>query len=60
MVLVFALFSWTVAVVNILVYLSRNRLSPRFINKATMVEPIQGDEEILLQSRSKINKRKHG
>jgi hypothetical protein len=38
-------FSWTVAVVYILVYLSRNRLSPRFINKATTAEPIQGDEE---------------
>jgi hypothetical protein len=38
----------------------RNRLSPHFINKATTAEPIQGDEEILLQSRSKINKRKYG
>jgi hypothetical protein len=37
----------------------RNRLLPRFINKATTAEPIQDGEKILLQSRSKINKRKH-
>jgi hypothetical protein len=34
-------------------------LPPRFINKATTAEPIQGDEEILLQSTLKINTRKH-
>jgi hypothetical protein len=39
---------------------SRNRLLPRFINKATTAEPIQGDEKILLQSRSKINMKVHG
>jgi hypothetical protein len=42
------------------VYSSRNRFSSRFINKATTAEPIQGGEENLLQSRSKISKRKYG
>ena len=37
----------------------RNRLSPRFINKATTAEPIQGGEENLLKA-DKDNKRKHG
>ena len=36
----------------------RNRLSPRFINKATTAEPIQGGEENLLQSRSKDKQKK--
>jgi hypothetical protein len=40
------------------VSLSRNRLSPRFIDKATMAKPIQGGEENLLQRISKIKKKK--
>jgi hypothetical protein len=33
--------------------------SPRFINKAATAEPIQGGEENLLQSRSKIKQKKN-
>jgi hypothetical protein len=39
--------------------LLRNRLSPRFINKAATAEPIQGGEKNLLQSRSKIKQKKN-
>jgi hypothetical protein len=38
---------------KVILLLLRTRLSPRFINKATTAEPIQGGEENLIQSRSK-------
>jgi hypothetical protein len=38
----------------------QNKLLPRFINKATTAEPIQGREENLLHSISNISKIKHG
>jgi hypothetical protein len=41
-------------------YSPRNRLSPRFINKATRAKPIQSGEGSLLQSRSKIHKKHKG
>jgi hypothetical protein len=41
-----------------IVHLSRHMLSPCFINKVTTVEPIQDDEETILQRGSKINKTK--